>query len=573
MISPTRADSNAPPAPPVPARPVIGRRVVALVATLTATLLAFTLLPPIRSDARLVWTFVGVGSALLVWEALLFASARARGRSFRFVVVIVKAHYVQAIVQGCIYVYWGWHWPQVVGEAPLILAQTVFFYNFTALLAWSRGRPWQIGFGPLPIILSTNLLLWFRHDWYFLQFAMLAAGALGKEFIRWRRDGRWTHIFNPSVFGQSLFGIALITTGTTTLLSQGETLASSFERLPHIFTLLFVLGIVVQYQFSVTLMTLSAVGALCAVNLVYTSLTGSYYFATLNIGATVFLGAHLLLTDPATSPRTNTGRLIFGALYGLGYAFLFRLFDNLGTPLFWDKLLPVPILNLSVPLLDRLARSGIVGRFNGWWENALAPRRLNLVHMAGWTALFSVMLATDFVQGPHEGRSLAFWRRAYDEGLPRAGHNLRLITRVMAEHDNAEACNMLGKLYLEGELMPRDEPVAAHWFARSCNLGYVVGCENVVGQFLFQHRAESSDDLEHAIEVIEDLCGKIPDGTGCFLAGLAHELGVGRPHDKQRARDLYEEGCRRGNADACAGLERLGALRPPAAPANQTKDR
>ena len=47
--------------------------------------------------------------------------------------------------------------------------------------------------------------MWFRADWFMLQFLMVTTGALGKEFIRWRRDGKLTRIFNPSAFGLCLF--------------------------------------------------------------------------------------------------------------------------------------------------------------------------------------------------------------------------------------------------------------------------------------------------------------------------------------------------------------------------------
>ena len=48
--------------------------------------------------------------------------------------------------------------------------------------------------------LSMNLFLWFRDDWFYLQFVMVAIIVFGKEFLRWKRDGHVTHIFNPSAF-------------------------------------------------------------------------------------------------------------------------------------------------------------------------------------------------------------------------------------------------------------------------------------------------------------------------------------------------------------------------------------
>ena len=97
-----------------------------------------------------------------------------------------------------IYLYWGWYWREVYHYAPLIVAQIVFVYVLDMLVCWWRRDKWILGFGPFPIVLSTNLFLWFKDDWFFLQFLLVSTGVLCKEFITWKRDGRRTHIFNPS---------------------------------------------------------------------------------------------------------------------------------------------------------------------------------------------------------------------------------------------------------------------------------------------------------------------------------------------------------------------------------------
>ena len=84
----------------------------------------------------------------------------------------------------------------------------MFAYVFDMLLSWSRRQEYKLGFGPFPIIFSTNLFLWFRDDWFYLQFLMIAVGFLGKEFIKWEREGRRVHIFNPSAFALGLFSLA-----------------------------------------------------------------------------------------------------------------------------------------------------------------------------------------------------------------------------------------------------------------------------------------------------------------------------------------------------------------------------
>ncbi len=67
-----------------------------------------------------------------------------------------------------------------------------------------------------------------------------------------------------------------------------------------------------------------------------------------------FLGTlHKLVTDPATSPRKTFGReVIFGAAYGAGIFALVPMLEGLGAPVFYDKLLCVPLLNLTVRALD-----------------------------------------------------------------------------------------------------------------------------------------------------------------------------------------------------------------------------
>jgi hypothetical protein len=182
---------------------------------LSFVFLSFTLFPRIHSQPRLLWTYVGVFFGLVLWQLVLFFRVSKRHRLLGFEFTPVKSHYVQALVQLVIYVYFGWHWPNIHQQAPLILSQIFFLYLFDLLLTWSLRDTWRLGFGPIPIILSTNLFIWFRDDWFVFQFLLVATGALCKQFIRWRRDGKVTHIFNPSAISLSLFSLVIIATGTT----------------------------------------------------------------------------------------------------------------------------------------------------------------------------------------------------------------------------------------------------------------------------------------------------------------------------------------------------------------------
>ncbi|MFN0057530.1 MAG: RnfABCDGE type electron transport complex subunit D [Planctomycetota bacterium] len=552
----TRRASDQPDSETAPSR---WQRFPVLPMALTFVFFALTLLPSVQANSGLVWTFSGVAATLIAWELLLWTLAARNGRLLRVQFAPIKSHYVQASVQLGIMVYWGVYAESVVAQAPLILAQMLFLYAFEGLVTWSRGRVWRLGFGPLPIVLSTNLLLWFKDDWFVFQFLMLTAGALAKQFITWNRDGRRAHIFNPSAFGQTLFALVLIATGTTQELTWGREIATSFET-PHMLIVIFCLGLIVQYFFHVTLMTLAAAATLCLVNLIYTGLTDVYFFVNINFAAPIFLGIHLLVTDPSTSPRTSVGRVIFGVLYGLGYCVLFRVLDLYDVPLFWDKLLPVPILNLCVPLIDRLASFGSVGKWNRGWESLLPARSLNFVHMGAWIALFLTMLATGFVAGPHAGNSIPFWKKAVADGKPHAGSSLVMVAGAQAEGGGSgEAFNELGLICMEGKIVKQNRGTAARYFAKACELGNINGCANVAIQYLFLHERRSDADVARAFDQLEAECNRVSNWGICFLVGVAYETGRGRPLDPRRAIELYERSGLE-NLYAVKGLARIALL-------------
>ncbi len=344
--------------------------------------------------------------------------------------------------------------------SPLLLGQLLFAYAFDILLAWSRGEDYQIGFGPFPIVFSTNLFLWFKDDWFYWQFVLIAVGFLGKAFVKWNRDGKRVHIFNPSAFTLAIFSIVLLATGTTDL-TWGQEIATTFSLGPRIYTVLFVIGLVVMYFFAITPVTVVAAVTLVGLSALYTSITGVPYFVDSDIPSAVFLGLHLLVTDPSTSPRTPLGRAIFGVLYGVGVFGLYSLLGALGMPTFYDKLLCVPLLNLAVPAIDRavkrLAPSDLLHRLA--LDGPLG--RGNLAHMAVWAAFFALMTTTGAADGMHKGDSLPFWEQACAEDKPRACERLLRIEASYCGDNAGWACNELGRHHLEGRIVqtrsgPRD---------------------------------------------------------------------------------------------------------------------
>ncbi|WP_410969588.1 hypothetical protein, partial [Salmonella sp. SAL4450] len=88
---------------------------------------------------------------------------------------------------------------------------------------------------------------------------------------------------------------------------------------------LFAVGLVVMYFFSITLVAGTAAAVLFGTSALYSAVTGVPYFIDSEIPTAVFLGLHLLVTDPSTSPRTPPGKFVFGVMYGLGVFVLYAL--------------------------------------------------------------------------------------------------------------------------------------------------------------------------------------------------------------------------------------------------------
>ena len=525
-------------------------------------LLLLSFLPRVQESRDMVWSFWGVCVALLAWQMVLRARVGRERRALTVEVSLRKNHYLQLVAHCGVFLYWGWYWPEVANHAWLIVAQIVFAYAFDMLLSWSRRDVWRLGFGPFPIIFSTNLFLWFRDDWFALQFLMVAVGFLGKELVTWTRDGRQTHIFNPSGLSLSVFSVALILAGRTDL-TWGQEIALTLRYPEHMYVVIFLLGLMVQYFFSVTLMTLSAAATLYVLGVLYSAATGVYFFVDTSIPIAVFLGLHLLVTDPSTSPRTPFARVLFGGLYGASVFALYALLGPLGVPTFYDKLLCVPLLNLSVRALDRFVRSLGAETFglDRLWPT-ISPRQLNLGSMAVWTLLFVGLLTTEAVGSRHEGGNPAFWEQACSEGLRGGCRNLLVRQSNNCRDGFAWSCNELGILLAEGDVVEADPPGAAASFAQACELGLGVGCANAdalaAGTADFG-RASTSLAYAWAYQDAEPLRGGCDarDPEACYLLASAHRAGRGVARDEARARELFAQSCDLGWAAGCSSLAEI----------------
>jgi hypothetical protein len=451
-------------------------RAFALNACFVTGLLLLSQLSLLEQRPTVRTSIVGAALFLLAWSVLLFGVLRRR-QKVTLEIVLRRQHYLQACLQGSLILYWGFYWREVYHAAPLIAAQLLFAYGFDSLLSWTHRRTFALGFGPFPVIFSITLFFWFKDDWFYWQFGMVALGFLAKEFLRWTRDGINTHIFNPSSFPLAVVSVLLLLTNTTEMTWGFEVAQTEFYP-PQMFLAIFLIGMPGQYLFGVTPMTMAAVVTTFVFSAVYYAATGVFFFSDLHVPIAVFLGMHLLFTDPATSPRTELGRIIYGVLYGLTTVLLYDWLLRAGMPGFYDKLLQVPLLNLSVKLLDSVARSPWLQRINpAEWGKALVPRQRHLAYMGVWTVAFITMSASGYLGDRHPGQYLPFWQDACAANTRFACEDLYFMQDTYCEDGSGWACNELGILLTERYA---NRGRAAMVFERACALQFSAGCDNAV---------------------------------------------------------------------------------------------
>ncbi len=529
-------------------------------------MVSIALLPAVGSEPRLVASILGACGALALWAAAL--AAGARHRSFRIDVQLRPQHYLQACAQGAVLLYWGYYWRPVYEALPLLVAQLAFAYAFDILLSWTRRDTHTLGFGPFPVVFSTNLFLWFKPEWFYLQFLMLGLGFAAKELIRWNKNGRPAHIFNPSSFPLAVFSLVLIATESTSM-TWGPEIARTQFNPPHMYLMLFLVGLPGQFLFGVTSMTMSAVVTTYLFSLAYFWSTGTYFFVDTYIPVAVFLGMHLLFTDPSTAPRTESGRVIFGMMYGLSTIALYTFLGRLDIPRFYDKLLPVPIMNLTIQLLDRAA-PGLFGRFDpARVAPALTGRRRHLAYISMWSVIFAVLVTFGGVGDNHPGRRVPFWQAACQDGRYGACLTLAGIAGTYCAEGSGWACNERGVLRAQGKVNARAGE-AERDFSQACALGFAPACQNavlarsggVVPAFAPPGLADYPIILQTGKGPVRDrtplglLAGACDQGfmAGCDNLAEAYLLGQGTARDPARAAAAFDRACAGGIAKACSNL-------------------
>ncbi len=259
---------------------------------------------------------------------------------------------IQAFVQSSILIFMSLYSPYVTQYAPLILAQIAFAFGVDFLVSIARYRSYRFGFSVLPIVLSTNLFIWFQPRLIALQFVMVMLGVLSKHYIQHTLNGQRSHVFNPSGIGMFAGALFLLFMGNE--YSWFNYLTGSYNvARPDIFLWILLMGCISQITGGIFLISLGAaltLFTLCNLTeiLIGVPMTNQW------IDPAVLVGITLLITDPTTTPKTPWGRFLFGCTYGIGILVSYGMLSYFRSPGYFAKILPVPFLNLLAPSFDRI---------------------------------------------------------------------------------------------------------------------------------------------------------------------------------------------------------------------------
>ncbi len=319
--------------------------------------------PPEEScEAPSRWPRPLVGAAGV---AGLLALGAAAWRRFRVTMGVRLPHLVPVAIQLTILGYWSLYWPGVGMHAPSIVLQVALAFALDAALAFARFGSWRVGVGPVPIVLSANLFAWFDPV---LSIVVVSTAIASKTLLR---RGP-THVLNPSAAGLVAGGLGL-------LVVPGATWEGVFHTqnlAPNMVEVILALSLFPLVRFRLALIPLGAVLATTLLRGPDFSLPGVIIMLT------------LFASDPATTPQTPIGRLLFGGFVGVGYTVASRALAAYGVPDDFSKVAPVVVANVLTHAFDALGSRG-----QGDLEKQLLSPRWGVAHAALWLLVEIASLA------------------------------------------------------------------------------------------------------------------------------------------------------------------------------------
>jgi hypothetical protein len=483
---------------------------------LLATLLgSLGLWPRLWTHSSLWGSWLLVQSLLPIMLAVIYLRAcrdknHSNKVSFDIKFSLTLKQVIQQLAQVSIYIGLSIHWPQMREQLPLTLAQVIFAYQLDIFWVWLRRSPqYRLSLSPTPIILSINLFIWFKDSVFYWQWLLVVFAIFSRSLFTYKeakqngllaeneKEIKLTrNIFNPSALAISVAGILLILTRSTHL-TWGESLAIQHGAGDYAYWTIFAAGFLAQFFVPIVWVTVAGTLSYLFLDGIYYQLFTSYQFIDTAIPPAVFLGLNLLITDPRTIPKKRLGQIF----YGIAYACLsFACFSLLKTmvepangstpafnPSFLDKALAIPLLNLTVPLINRLSSS----------QSPLSHRGTHQAILAvSWLLLFILYVHPQLKL--HPGKKLIFWTETCRDHIEQSSLKAQPskacqvrdhLLAIQCETGDLKLCHNLA-------LSPWTKPKSAqHLLKNTCQKGLSLSCVVLGEQYYDQALQMRSQNL------------------------------------------------------------------------------
>jgi hypothetical protein len=290
-------------------------------------------------------------------------------------VALKFTHILPACLQTVLFTYWSTYWPEVLHHVPVIVVLLAYAYSFDLLLNWSLRRPYVPGLGPVPVVLSMNLFVWFPD--FGLAASAIAMALASKVFLH----SRGHHIFNPAVFGLTVVAVPC---SLWPDVFRYHDVSHQFDRPPYMEQLVFLLALIPQVRLGITPVAVGAVIGMLAPMMVVQALIG-YRGGPTPWWPAWLLATTLLAGDPATIPTTSIARLLFGLFLGVAFYVVSRAMLFTVETDFFAKIIPIAIANLLVPTFERAGRQLLLR-----WPTALVTAG-NRAYVVTWISFFAIV--------------------------------------------------------------------------------------------------------------------------------------------------------------------------------------
>lgn len=182
------------------------------------------------------------------------------------------------------------------------------------------------------------------------------------------------------------------------------------------------------------------------------------------------------------------------------------------------------------------------------------------------------------------------------KGVPKDVQGASDLYRRACEDGEGAGCYRLAYLHAASNGFPKDEAKVAALLSQSCDLGFMASCiwlatkqrtgdgvpkdlqrsldlrrracihrgKEGCGQLALlllgtdEHGIPRREAEGEAIRTLTFACDQVESGFECYQLAWMHDLGVGLPKNRTRARALAQQGCDLGEAAACQWVENPG---------------